>query len=112
MQHLTPAVCYYGVSLFLENKPDKLDLIYLLNPIAYKWLELGEALKIEYGALMSIRQNHYTDEKRLCEILQLWIDRRPMDVKWSTIITAVEVPPVDSLSVAKSIRSFLSNTNI
>ena len=108
---MTPAICYYGVCLFLDPKPDKLDLIYLLTPIAYKWFELGEALNLQYGALMSIQQNHYTDEKRLCEILQLWIDRRPMDVNWSTVITAVEFPPVDSSSVAKSIRSFLSKTN-
>lgn len=97
-------ICYN----FVENKPDKLDLIRLLTPIAYQWQELGEALKLEYGALMSLRQNLYTDEKRLSEVLQLWIDRQPTNVNWSTIIMSVQDPPVGNLLVAESIHSFLS----
>ena len=85
-----------------------MDLIRLLTPIAYKWQELGEALKLEYGALMSLQQNFNSDEKRLSEVLQLWIDQQPTNVNWSTIIMAVQAPPVGNLSVAESIRSFRS----
>ena len=86
-------------------------LIRLLTPIAYKWQELGEALQLEYSALMSLQQNFYTDEKRLSEVLQLWIDRQPTKVNWSTIVMAVQSPPVDNLSVAECICSFLSKTD-
>ena len=88
-----------------------MDLIRLLTPIAYKWQELGEALQLEYSTLMSLKQNLYTDEKRLSEVIQQWIDRQPANVNWSTIIMAVQCPPVDNLSVADTIRSFLSKTD-
>lgn len=87
-----------------------MDLIRLLTPIAYQWQELGEALELEYGSLMSLQQNVYNDEKRLSEVLQLWIDQQPNNVNWSTIIMAVQAPPVGNLSVAETIRSFLSKT--
>ena len=97
------------IHYFAESKPDKIHLFRLLSPIAYKWYEIGEALNIDYGELMSLQQNHFSDKRRLSEVLQLWIDGRPTEVKWSVIITAVELPPVDDLSVAQNIRHFLSN---
>ena len=74
----------------------------------YKWYEIGEALNIDYTDLISLQQSNFSDKSRLSEILQLWIDGQPTEVKWSVIITAVELPPVDDLYVAQCIRHFLS----
>ena len=68
-------------------------------------------MKIDYGDLMSLQQSYFSDKRKLSEVLQLWIDGRPTEVKWSVIITAVELPPVDDLSVAENIRQFLSIKN-
>ena len=96
----------YILYIIIDSKPDKLQLIRLLTPIAYK-----EALEISHGALMSLHQSNISDEQKLSNVLQLWIDGQPTNVKWSTIITAMESPPVDNLSIADSIRCFLSKSD-
>lgn len=101
----------YILYFIIDSKPEKLQLIRLLTPIAYKWKEIGEALEIKHGALMSLHQSHFTDEQKLSNVLQLWIDGQPTNVKWSTIIKAVELPPVDDMSVVESIHDFLSKIN-
>ena len=106
-------LCYftYYIIIIIDSKPNKLQLMRLLTPLAYKWKEIGEALDIRHQALMSLHQIHFSDEQKLSDVLQLWIDGQPTNVNWSTIIRAVESPLVDNLSVAESIRCFLSKSN-
>ena len=87
----------------------KRDLIRLLNPIAYNWRQLGEALGIKYGHLESILNNRCRDTDRLSDVLQLWFDEQTSQVTWKTIITAVELPPVNNPSVADNMRKYLSD---
>lgn len=93
------------------NTEDKRHIIRLLNPIAYNWRQLGEALGIAYGDLESIFNKRYRDADNLSEVLQLWFDKKPSDVTWITLITAVELAPtpVNESSVADKICEFLSN---
>ena len=98
-------IIYY----FIINTDEKRHLIRLLNPIAYNWRQLGEALGITYGELESIFNKRYRDADNLSEVLQLWFDEQPSEVTWNTLITAVELPPVNDSSVANNIRKFLSN---
>ena len=86
----------------------KLHLLRLLNPIAYNWKQLGEALGIKYGDLESILNNRCRDTDRLSDVLQLWFDEQPSQVTWQTIITAVELAPVNNQSVADNMRKYLS----
>ena len=87
----------------------KKDLLRLLNPVAYNWRQLGEALGMKYGDLQSILNNTCRDTDRLSDVLQLWFDQQPSQVTWTTIITAVELPPVNNPSVADNMRKFLSD---
>ena len=100
---------FHILYITVESKPEKRDLMCLLNPVAYNWRQLGEALGIKYGDLESILNNRFRDPDRLSEVLQLWFDKRPSQVTWETIITAVELPPVNNPSVAENMRKFLSN---
>ena len=86
----------------------KRHLLRLLNPIAYNWKQLGEALGIKYGDLESILNNRCRDTDRLSDVLQLWFDEQPSQVTWQTIITAVELAPVNNQSVADNMRKYLS----
>ena len=97
-------ICYFTI-----NTEDKRHLNRLLNPIAYNWRVLGEALGITYGDLESIVSKQYRDVNNLSEVLQLWFDKKPSDVTWNTLITAIELAPVNNTSVADDIRKFLSN---
>ena len=70
---------------------------------------LGEALGITYGDLESIVNKQYRDANNLSEVLQLWFDKKPSEVTWNTLITAVKSAPVDNSSVADEICKFFSN---
>ena len=62
-----------------------------------------------YGDLNSIINKRYDDADNLSEVLQLWFDKQPSEVTWNTLITAVELAPVNDFSVANNIRKFLSD---
>ena len=80
-----------------------MDIIRLLFPIAYKWKEIGEALSIRDGDLENLRDERSRNTDRLSGVIQIWFDKQTSPVKWSTIITAVELPPVYEPNVAESI---------
>ena len=90
-------------------KPEKLDLLRLLTPVAYNWRQIGEALRIDYGILKSIQHDPvYSNDDRLSEVLQFWFDKQPSEVSWKSIITAIELPPVNNSSVACTMRDFIT----
>ena len=84
----------------IENK---LDLIRLLFPIAHKWRKIGEALSIKNGDLENLLTERSDNADRLSAVIQIWFDQKTSPVKWSTIRTAVELPPVNEPSIAESI---------
>ena len=86
--------------VIVENKP---DLIRLLSPIECKWRQIGQALNISHRDLMKISDQRSKDTNRLADVVQFWLDKQPSEITWTTIITAVELPPVLEPSIASSI---------
>ena len=93
-------ICVIFCLLTLENK---LDIVRLLFPIAHKWKEIGESLSIRDGDLENLRDERSRNTDRLSGVIQIWFDKRTCQVKWSTLITAVELPPVYEPSIAQNI---------
>ena len=91
---------YKRYFVIVENKP---ALIHLLSPIECKWRQIGQALKISHGDLKKISDQRSEDTDRLADIVQFWLDKQPSEITWTTIITAVELPPVLEPSIASSI---------
>ena len=91
---------YKRYFVIVENKP---DLIHLLSPIECKWRQIGQALKISHGDLKKISDQRSEETDRLADIVQFWLDKQPSEITWTTIITAVELPPVLEPSIASSI---------
>ena len=84
----------------IENK---LNLIRFLFPIAHKWKEIGDALSVRDGDLENLRDERSRNTDRLSGVIQIWFDKQTCPVKWSTIITAVQLPPVNEPSIAENI---------
>ena len=82
---------------------NKLDLLCLLFPIANKWKEIGESLSITKGDLESLSTERSSEREKLKSVILIWFDTKTCPLKWSTIITAVELPPVYEPIVAESI---------
>ena len=69
-------------------------------------------MKISHGDLENIQVQRNYNADRLADIIQFWIDKRPSEVTWHTIITAVDLPPVHEPSIAKHILDMcLSKTS-
>ena len=81
-----------------------MELICLLFPIANKWRELGESLSIREGDLENLETEKCSNTDKLAGVIQIWFDKKTSPVKWSTIITAVELPPVNEPSIAEIIQ--------
>ena len=84
----------------IENK---LNLVRFLFPIAHKWKEIGDALSVRDGDLENLRDERSRNTDRLSGVIQIWFDKQTCPVKWSIIITAVQLSPVNEPSIAENI---------
>ena len=82
------------------------DVMVLLNPIAYMWYELGEALYIKYDVLQNLKHNNETSNIKLLRIIEQWM-MIFSDAYWLELITAVESPLVNDKRIGHEIRKFL-----
>ena len=96
----------------LEKRPMKKDLLRLLNPIKYQWIEIGELLNIPYGDLKTLQSFPSPDANKLSEMLQIWIDKQCSPVTWQTIIDIVGNPPVKNKALVDEIRHFLNKLDV
>ena len=92
--------------------PRKIDLIKLLSPFSYQWIEIGESLNIPYHDLEHLQYSSSPDSYKLSKLLQKWIDMRCSPVTWQTIIDVVGNPPVNNKALAEKIRLFLSEPDV
>ena len=60
-------------------------------------------MRISHGDLENILDQRNRNADRLADVIQVWLDKRPSEVTWHTIITAVDLPPVLEPSIAYSI---------
>ena len=98
------------MKLTLVQKPEKRQLLILLDPVKYDWRSIGEQLYVGYGDIKSEEYNASHDNTaRLSEVLQLWINQRKREVSWKTIITVIKDPPLNNVNVANEICRFLVN---
>lgn len=63
----------------------------LLNPIAYMWYELGEALYIDYDVLQDLKRNNEDSSIKLLHIIKEWM-RIFSDAYWLELVNAVKSP--------------------
>ena len=88
--------------------PRKIDLLRLLSPISYQWIEIGESLNIPYDDLKELQYSRLPDAHKLSTMLQIWIEEECRPVTWQTIIDVVSNPPVENKPLADKMYCFLS----
>ena len=60
---------------------------------------------------MSSQYQDTYNTRRLSEVLQAWIEGKPSEVSWETVISVVENPPVENKTVAEAIVMFLTSAD-
>ena len=96
----------------MKQKPTKIELLKLLVPIAHKWYNVGIALEVRDGVLMSLRCSNNSNLTKLFSVIKFWIDTQSTPVTWETVIFAVESPIVNNMQLAAELRNYLTQLNL
>ena len=91
----------------LKKVPNKLEVLKLLNDIRAHWNMIGIALEVDSGTLECIRHSHESDDLKLAEVIETWINTERPSVTWETLIKAIEEPPLNKKRIANKIRDHL-----
>ena len=91
-----------SVIIIVEKITTIHDILKQLIPIDARWRELGNGLRLSSNYLDGLAQSNTTNQIRLEQVLQKWIDLDSQEspVNWKTIIDVVEGPLVQKNALA------------
>lgn len=85
----------------------------LLHSICHQWNAIGIQLRVEHWHLKNEEQNVAHDiTQKLTEVLQHWMDGRPHEATWRTVIDVVKRAPIENKKVANDIFLFLARPDV
>ena len=100
---------HFSVGGILDTEPEIFDICNCLADYKYKWMSIGEGLRVGGGDLESIRRDIGLDDgERLAKMLRIWRDSSCSPFTWRNIINVLEAPAIDLKRAADDIRSRLS----
>ena len=100
---------HFSVGGILDTEPEIFDICNCLTDYKYKWVSIGEGLRVGDGDLESIRRGIGLDDgERLAKMLHKWRDSSCSPFTWRNIINVLEAPDIDLKRAADDICSRLS----
>ena len=75
-----------------------------LHPVVDKWYSLGVQLQIPVETLKCIEAEHNQMNRRLLEMLTVWLRRINPSPTWDILTEALESPPVGEKLLAQQLR--------
>ena len=75
-----------------------------LYPVSDKWFSLGVQLQIPPETLKCIEAEHSQMNRRLLEMLTVWLKRTNPPPTWNILTEALESPPVGENLLAQQLR--------
>ena len=103
--HLIITIIQY-LNYFLDDKPNQLDLLIKLAPIASSWWIIGKGLGVSHDYLTGLDQSNMSDQVKLDHVLDMWI-KMDSEVTWKTILDVLMGPLVKNKTLAKEIYQYL-----
>ena len=102
-------VYFSNVGDILDTEPEIFDICNCLTDYKYKWMSIGEGLRVGDGDLESIRRDIGLDDgERLAKMLRIWRGSKRSPFTWRNISNVLEAPAIDLKRVADDICSRLS----
>ena len=92
---------YYYFLLTTDKRPELCCLIELLAPISSNWGLIGGKLGVDIQIIDDLNKS---DEMKLDEVIQKWIETKPTPTLWFNIIEIVKGQCPD---VASTIKKYL-----
>ena len=105
---------YQLLSTFLDNKPDKLEVLTKLVCIDESWCGIGLDLGVSYNYLRSLADPKLSTQTKLDHVLQKWIemDGQVTPVTWKVILDVIMGPLVQNIAVAMEIYQSLKHQDV
>jgi hypothetical protein len=82
----------------LGKKPKLEDVTELLADYQYAWREIGTALKVKAGKLMSLVHSSDSVSNKLIDVIRMWINSKCSPVTWDNLIASVESDTAGNLA--------------
>lgn len=82
-----------------------------LAPISYKADLIGNQLKVDSGFINGLKLSTKSNETKLIEVLENWIQMEPSPVTLENIIEVIGGPVVQSKNIAISLQQSFGNTD-
>lgn len=100
------------LSLPTGKRPELHYLVRLLACVSSKWDLVGGQLGVDENFISGLRISENSNETKLTDILQRWMEMKPTPVTWENVIEVVRGPVVKEPEVAKDIRKSLRQMRI
>ena len=85
--------------------PELSDVYSLTKSQSAKWEDIGRSLNVPLNIRKSLRKSGSSDDDKLEEVLDNWIESQKKPVTWSYFIEALE--SIEMKNVAKKVKDFL-----
>ena len=99
------------LSLSTGKRPELRYLVQRLACVSSKWDLVGGELGVDENFISGLRISENSNETKLTDILQRWMEMKPTPVTWENVIEVVG-GPVKAPEVAKDIRQSLKQMRI
>ena len=100
----------YLIVLTVE-RPTRYEVLNKLSCINASWYEIGDGLRVGYNILKGLAQSNMSNQTRLGEVVQKWLDMNgqgeDVSVTWRTIIDVIKGPLVQNKRLAMKIYEYL-----
>lgn len=78
----------------IDRKPRLSDMMRLLKDVIHNWYTIGIALCVPYSVREGLQTSNKTNETRMGEILQYWLDNGTRDgavpATWDVLISSID----------------------
>ena len=82
-----------------------------LAPISYKADLIGHQLGVDYGFIEGLNISNKSNETKLIEVLQKWIQMKPSPVTLENIIEVIGGPVVQNKDIAISLQQLFRDVD-
>ena len=95
----------------MDKSPERLELFKLLKSKSNSWDEFARELRVERSFRVSLRSNTaLSNDKRLEEVLQRWIDSESSPVTWKRVIHVLD--ELKLKRVVKDVKKYLQRPDV
>ena len=89
----------------MQKRPRSYDVYHLTVSHSTRWNDLGRRLDIAYNYREQVKKKASSDEDKLEDVLEKWMETESVPVTWSSLIEALEA--IELMDLVRAVKEFL-----